>query len=301
MNFLNSFLDAFIAYVDKLWLAVVLGFVISGYVNSFISTDLVRKYLGKKGLRPLLLSSLIGVLLPVCCFGSLPIAITMKKKGARLGPTLAFLVTAPATSISALIVCWRLLGIDFTVYIFFAAVLMGLILGFVADYSRLKLLFDEQSQQENICENRQSKKTSLSFLKRSRQAFTYALITLPREIGIELILGIVLASLILVFDPIKDFIFQYLSGVAGYAASLLFGLATYVCSTASVPLAHALDEAGLGQGPVMVYLLAGPITSYGMIFVIRKKFGLKVLFTYLLTICLSALMLGFIFEAWKSL
>ncbi len=57
----------------------------------------------------------------------------MHQKGARLGPVLAFLVATPATSITALLVCYGLLGLKFTVFIFFAVILMGLIMGIVGN------------------------------------------------------------------------------------------------------------------------------------------------------------------------
>jgi hypothetical protein len=45
----------------------------------------------------------------------------------------------------------------------------------------------------------------------------------------------------------------------------------------------------------MVFLLAGPVTSYGTILVLRKEFGTKILMIYLAVISVSSLFLGYIF------
>ena len=112
---------------------LAIGFFLSGLIHEFVPTRLVERHLGGQGIRPILYSTLIGTILPICCFGSLPIAVSLHQKGAKLGPVLAFLVATPATSISALLVCYALLGIKFTVFIFFAVILMGLVMGAIGN------------------------------------------------------------------------------------------------------------------------------------------------------------------------
>lgn len=68
-------------------------------------------------------------------------AISFYKKGARVGPVLAFLVATPATSVTALLVCWQILGHRFTIFIFFAVILMGLITGIIGNSLKFKPKF----------------------------------------------------------------------------------------------------------------------------------------------------------------
>jgi hypothetical protein len=70
----------------------------------------------------------------------------------------------------------------------------------------------------------------------------------------------------------------------------------YICSTASVPLVHAFISQGMNIGAGMVLLIAGPVTSWGTILVLRKEFGGKTLFTYLVVISIMALVLGWGFS-----
>src|SRR6185295_5872718 len=107
MELFQLFFSTFLQYLQELWFSIALGFLLSGIVSEFIPTPAVETYLGEKKLSGIFISSLIGTFLPVCCFGSLPIAMTLRRKGAQLGPVLAFLVATPATSISALLVTWR--------------------------------------------------------------------------------------------------------------------------------------------------------------------------------------------------
>ena len=114
-----DFLVIFKDYLIEVLPYLAIGFLLSGIINEFIPSGWVEKHLGGTGIRPLLYATLVGTVLPICCIGSLPVAISLHQKGARLGPVLAFLVATPATSISALLVMYGLLGLKFTIYIFF--------------------------------------------------------------------------------------------------------------------------------------------------------------------------------------
>ncbi len=119
---------------------------------------------------------------------------------------------------------------------------------------------------------------------------------MPKEIGLELILGIVLAAIVVTFVPLGLWIRNNLAGALGYIFALLFGLVMYICSTATVPLVDAFIKQGLALGGGMVLLLAGPITSYGTILVLKKEFGIKILLIYLSFISIGSLILGYTFS-----
>jgi len=126
--------------------------------------------------------------------------------------------------------------------------------------------------------------------------FRYAFWDMAREIGLEIFLGLVLAALVSTITPVGEFVGSYFSGGWGYLFSLIFGLMMYICSTASVPLVHAFISQGMNVGAGMVLLLAGPVTSWGTILVLRKTFGNKILTVYLAIISILALIFGYIFS-----
>jgi len=128
-----QFFIAFKDYLIEVLPFLAIGLLLSGLIHEFVPGGLVERHLGGRGIKPLLYSTLAGTVLPLCCIGSLPVAVGLRQKGARLGPVLAFLVATPATSISALLVCYALLGIKFTVFIFFAVILMGLVMGIIGN------------------------------------------------------------------------------------------------------------------------------------------------------------------------
>ncbi|MBA7495010.1 hypothetical protein ES702_05589 [subsurface metagenome] len=339
MNILIEFLVVFKGYLIEVLPFLIIGFLLSGLIHEFIPARLVEKHLGGKGIKPILYSTLAGTILPVCCIGSLPIALSLHQKGARLGPVLAFLVATPATSLTALLVCYGLLGLKFTVFIFFAVILMGLFMGIVGNsikFNTLKGLSNSVCCQEKglsidpICgmsvevnkglktehqgeyycfcsahcqvvfeKNPEkyvdAKEYTKEVKERLSSVFKYAFIDMVRKIGPEIFLGLVLAALVSAIAPVGEFVGNHFSGGLGYLFSLIFGLAMYICSTASVPLVHAFVSQGMNVGAGMVLLIAGPVTSWGTLLVLRKSFGGKTLILYLTIISILALSFGYIF------
>jgi len=328
-----QFFITFKDYLIEVLPFLAIGLLLSGLINEFVPSGWVERHLGGKGIKPILYSTLAGTILPICCIGSLPVAVSLYQKGARLGPVLAFLVATPATSITALLVCYALLGIKFTAFIFFAVIGMGLLMGFVGNFIKVKprafISPNEQRAIDPVCgmnvEVGKATKTeyggkayyfcchncqqafesrpeeylgaySKNIAHRLRHVFKYAFVDMVKEIGPELLLGLALAALVAAITPVGKFVGEYFSGGLGYIFSLAFGLMMYICSTASVPLVHAFISQGMNIGAGMVLLIVGPVTSWGTILVLRKEFGGRTLLIYLAIISLSALTFGYLFS-----
>jgi hypothetical protein len=260
------------------------------------------------------------------------VAVSLRQKGARLGPVLAFLVATPATSITALLVTYGFLGLKFTIFIFFAVIAMGLVMGLVGNTIKGKakvLVPPAQQALDPVCgmsvevgkaakaehggetyyfccshcqqafESRPEDYIgaySRNVAHRVKHVFRYAFVDMVKEIGPELLLGLALAALVTAVAPVGEFVGAHLGGGLGYLFSLGFGLIMYICSTASVPLVHAFVSQGMNIGAGMVLLLAGPITSWGTILVLRKEFGGRTLAIYLAVVSVMSLALGYCFS-----
>jgi hypothetical protein len=322
------FKDYFIEVLPYL----AIGFFLSGLVHEFAPSQWVERHLGSRGIKPLVYATLAGTVLPICCFGALPVAVSLRQKGARLGPVLAFLVATPATSISALLVTYGLLGPKFTVFIFFAVIIMGLVMGLVGNRFEGKAKVTGAAAEQAVdpvcgmsvevgkatraeycgqsyyfccphCQQAFKDRPeeymggySRNIVHRMKHVFRYAFVDMVKEIGPELLLGLALAALVAAITPVGRFVGAYFGGGLGYLFSLGFGLVMYICSTASVPLVHAFVSQGMNVGAGMVLLLAGPVTSWGTILVLRKEFGGRILAIYLAVVSGMALVLGYAFS-----
>jgi hypothetical protein len=281
--------------------ALALGLLASGVIHEFIPDNWVDRYMGKTGIKPIFYATVVGTIAPVCCWGALPIAVSFHKKGASLGPIFAILVATPATSVNALFVTWKLLGLRFTLYIFLAVILMGLCTGLIGNFLKTRLI-----RKQDVCEQKEgddcechSCHEKRSFWERVKSALKYGFIDMPREIGLELIIGLALAAVVVTVSPIGIWIRSYLHQGYAYLFAVIFGLAMYMCSTMSVPLIDAFTTQGMNIGAGLSLLILGPVASFGTILVLRKEFGFKIMLIFLGSVCSLSLIAGYLFTLWK--
>ena len=127
--------DILIAFVHVFammapWL--VFGFLMAGIIAVWIPRSWVNRMMGgSSGFRGILRAVAIGVPLPICSCGVLPIAAGLRKHGAGKGPTAALLISTPQTGIDSILATYALLGPVFAVARPIAAALTGVVGGAV--------------------------------------------------------------------------------------------------------------------------------------------------------------------------
>lgn len=295
------FLSNFLHYIIDIGPSLMLGFFLSGVVHEFVPQELINRYLTNRGIKPIIYTTLIGMLLPLCCCGVLPLAVSLKKKGVPLGPILAFIVATPATSLTAILVTLKLLGIWVTLYLFLSVILMAVSIGIIGNFFPYKIIKSD-STVCSMCEegdhtgHQHHKK---GFKNKIISILSFGFIDTFRELWRDLLIGIVLASAIVSIKPLGSVITRYIVGWKSYVIALIFGLVMYSCATGDVPMVHALISQGLSKGAGMVLLIGGPVTSYATILVMKREFGIKILTIYLGIISLFSVGLGYVFDLIK--
>ena len=135
--FRNAIVDAFALakwYAQEhVLLCLVPAFFIAGVIAVFISQASIVKHFGAKAKKwkAYLIASVSGTILAVCSCTVLPLFSSIHKRGAGLGPAIAFLYSGPAINILAIILTARVLGIELGVARVIGAVSFSLIIGLI--------------------------------------------------------------------------------------------------------------------------------------------------------------------------
>jgi len=95
-------------------LCLLPAFLIAGAMAVYISQGAVMRHLGPQASKPVAfgVASLSGTLLAVCSCTVLPLFGGIYKRGAGLGPAIAFLYSGPAINIMAIVVTAKVLGAE---------------------------------------------------------------------------------------------------------------------------------------------------------------------------------------------
>ncbi len=114
-------------------LCLLPAFFIAGVISVFVSQGAVMKYFGAKAKKwvAYTVASVSGAVLAVCSCTILPLFSSIHKRGAGLGPAIAFLYSGPAINILAIILTARILGFEMGVARVVGAVLFAVVIGSV--------------------------------------------------------------------------------------------------------------------------------------------------------------------------
>lgn len=141
---------------------------IAGVISVFVSQGSVLRYFGANAKKWLAytVASLSGTILAVCSCTILPLFSSIHKRGAGLGPAIAFLYSGPAINILAIILTARILGFEMGLARIIGAVSFSVIIGVIMSLIYHKEENVKREAQMNIAlqpEKRPIWKTSFHF------------------------------------------------------------------------------------------------------------------------------------------
>ncbi len=285
---------------------LLFGFLVAGVLSVCISPQFVERHLGGRGFLSVLKAALLGIPLPLCSCGVIPVSAALRRHGASRAATTSFLISTPQTGVDSIAVTYALLGSVFAVFRPLAALAAGLLGGLlVILFARRNLDPDkgdspifvdtkigtvppDRPECHDCCCAEHGSPSPNTFVR----ALKHGLVTLPRDVALPLLVGVVVAGAIAALAPANEWR-QYLGGgIVGIVLAMAVGVPVYVCATASVPIALGLMHLGASPGAALAFLIAGPATNAATIATMWKFLGGRAMFLYLLTIAASAVLGG---------
>ncbi|MFL2988842.1 MAG: permease [Candidatus Neomarinimicrobiota bacterium] len=280
-DFINEVSNLFVEIAPYL----ILGFIVSGFLYMFTSKEMITKNVGTPGFMSVLKASILGVPMPLCSCGVIPVSTSMYKRGATKGATLSFLISTPQTGVDSILLTLNQMGPQFAIIRPIVALITGVIGGMFGD-----LISDNDYKSTANVKHKHEPKSLLDGLK-------YSFITLPQDVIKPLIKGIIISGFISILLP-NDFFASYnLTGITAMIIIAIASVPIYVCATASVPIAMMLISKGLEPGAAFVFLMAGPATNAATISVIINSLGKKIVYVYISVIFISSIIFGLLINA----
>lgn len=140
VRFKGGVSEAFYMLQDYARLHVLLCLIpalfIAGAVSVFISSVSVMKYLGPAAKKTVAyaVASVSGAILAVCSCTILPLFSGIYKRGAGLGPAIAFLYSGPAINVLAIVMTARILGLQLGIARAVGAIVFSVIIGLIMHF-----------------------------------------------------------------------------------------------------------------------------------------------------------------------
>jgi len=332
---------------------LVPAFFIAGAIYVFVSKEQVVRYFGPSANKFVSygIASISGTILAVCSCTVLPLFAGIYRRGAGLGPAIAFLYSGPAVNVLAIVYTAKLLGFDLGLARAVGAIVFSVVIGLA-----MAALF-YRSERQRTSDNRDvfaemaeaaagDAESERRKLVRNLVFFALWVVVLvfAARAGSSLAalqrveFWIALAALALIIIELaiwfrRDEVLEWLSGtwyfvklitpwllggvfvagiVRGYlpaevvgrflggggiganALASVIGALMYFATLTEVPIIKALTEVGMGRGPALALLLAGPALSLPNMLVIASVTGWKRALTYIALVVVAATVTGFL-------
>ena len=270
---------------------LLFGFLVAGLLSVLIRPEFIERHLGGRGLWPVVKAAAFGVPLPICSCGVIPVGASIRRHGASKGATTAFLISTPQTGVDSILATFSLLGPIFAVYRPVAALVSGVIGGAVVAAAERTAEAPGPSEkcQDSCCTPGPKRGKALL-------AIAYGFVTLPRDIGRTLLVGLAAAALISAIVPKGYFSTVVPPGLLQILVLMAVGIPVYICATASIPVAAGLIAAGVSPGAAFALLMTGPATNAATVATIWKVMGRRTCLIYLATMMIAALAGGLLLD-----
>jgi len=263
---------------------IIFGLLVAGVIREFISDEYIKKNLGGRGLWPSVKATLLGLPLPLCSCGVIPLAASLRKSGAGKGAVTSFYISTPMTGADSIIATYGVFGWVIALFRVVSASVAAIFAGYYTDmvYGDQYIETECPSCSGGCCGGNE-KPQKPSVLQRIKNILNYAYFELLDDLAYPLLGGLFMAAAItMLITP--DIAGTDMGIVAGYFIAFVLGVPLYVCSISAIPIALSLLLAGFSPGAAFVFLAAAPATNIVTMNVARNMLGKRGLAIYLVSI-----------------
>ena len=240
-----------------------------------------------------------GAVTPFCSCSTIPVLSGMLRARIRFGICLTFLMASPLVNEAVIIVMGKYFGVMHTATFIGLTLAIPVLAGIGLDVFGFGRFVIHGAAEEVPGRVVDSDVAAMQIPWRARVRFAEMLArTEVRGIFWYLLVGLAIGGVIHGFIP-EAWILSLTTMVKPiYLIPLmaLLGAPLYFNITAAVPIAFALTEKQLGIGPVVAFLVAGAGLSIPEMALLAKLFRPQLLAAYVVTMLLTAITIGYIFQ-----
>ncbi len=275
----NYFIIQFMQIIYYYLFGITLGSAINVFFKdkmiNFASVKMQSNIVGKKerqnltgNIVGLIFCSIIGILSPLCMYGTIPIAASFDKKSIKQYYIASFMFSSILLN-PQLIIYSLALGKTVLLIRILSCFAFGLLAGIIIMiFYKDKAFFNFKLFEIPVKQNN-DKNMFIAFFK--------SIIRNIEHTGLYFLIGILLSALFQRYINAEAFASLFGEGNKGFGVLLAatIGVPIYVCGGATVPLLLSWLEVGMSYGAASSFMITGPATKITNIAALKMVFGIK--------------------------
>lgn len=285
--------------------ALLAAYLLVGLVQVFLPEHWIQGITKGSTSTQALKGVLVGLPLPVCSCGIVPLYRQLIRSGASLAAATAFLIATPELEIAAVLLTVQLIGPEFALARVLAAALLALLVGILmaraarkGPSAPLAQEFEPDACEGGSCGSQSceaEERPAFGLAARLRKVWHEGFVEMVDHTAAWILVGLGVSALLVPYLD-TSFLSQLPFGLDVPLAALL-GLPLYVCASGSTPLAAVLIARGLSPGAALAFLLTGPATNLSTFGVLSRLHGRRLALLFALFVLVLACGLGWVLNA----
>ena len=242
MEFIFNFLQNFWELSIMIGLYILIGLIFVGIVHLYVSEDWIKKHLGEDNKYSAIKGALYGIPLPLCSCGVIPLATSLRQKGASKKAVTSFYITTPMTGVDSIIATYGVFGLPMAIIRVISSFISGVIAG-----SFVKESYDDiqQEEEKSCCSSCGCSSNEPVKENKLKKAFDYSVNEVFSDLAKPMFYGLVLATLFILLIPNNGIEFLNNNLLLAYTLVFLVALPLYVCSISAIPIALSMLAVGV--------------------------------------------------------
>lgn len=281
----DSYLNQFSILFPYWVIGILLSAFLSSYGEGYI--EKLTNYFGRRRFSVLYLlpACLLGVISPLCMYGTIPLIAALSRKGLPQNLLVSFMISSIVLN-PTLFVMSLLLGIKIAMLRLLSAIICGFIAGIIVTviwghkpiFKLDTFLTDKKS----------------TYKTKWRQ-FLYSLRRNFEVTSQYLLIGILLTVILGQYIP-TDFFIMLLGKDSPFAilASASIGVPLYMCGGGTIPLIRSWLETGMSVGAAAAFMISGPATKLNNLSAVKMILGKTNFVYYIAYTMLFSIFTGYI-------
>ena len=272
----------------------ILGMAVGSFVSVFAKERIHQLFASMQGRRLGVLgvipASVLGILSPLCMYGTIPIAASFSEKGMRHDWLAAFMMSSVLLNPQLMIYSLALGPIASTIRLL-SCTLCGVVAGL------LVWLFYERKGNHTFFNFRgfvqgRSHDTDPNLLLRYLKNFWRNI----KATGPYFLLGILLSALFQRYVPSDQFAALFGKAHEGFGVLMAatIGVPLYVCGGGTIPLLQEWLFSGMSMGSAASFMITGPATKITNLGALKIVMGMRRFLLYILYVMGFSLLTGLV-------
>lgn len=259
---------------------VLIGSIISGFIEVYITPDRVHRALPNNRFLRILFGTFIGFIFPSCECGIVPIVNRLLEKKVPSYTAIPFLATAPVINPIVLFATYTAFGsIRFAFYRALGAILVALVLGIFLGFFQKNTIVKEETGPLHYHDF-----SHLSTWKKAGQALIQSIDEFF-DTGRYLVFGCAFTSIVQVYVPTSILTRIGHSPLTAILLMMLLAFLLSLCSEADAFIGASLLSS-FGFAPIMAFLVIGPMIDVKNLIMMKQSFKTTFILQFILIISL---------------